>query len=67
MKIQELRQLTPKKLNEELLKRKRELAVVRFHVGTGKEQNTAKLKNLKKMVAQIQTLQRENELKILTQ
>ena len=56
MKIAELRQLTPKKLWEALRKTRRELAVTRFHVKTGQEQNTAKISKQKKTIAQILTL-----------
>jgi len=56
MKIAELRQLTPKKLWETLKKTRRELAVIRFHAATGQEQNTAKIKKHKKLIAQTLTL-----------
>jgi len=56
MNIAELRQLTPKKLWEALRKARRELAVTRFHVTTGQEQNTAKIRTQKKIIAQILTL-----------
>lgn len=56
MKIQDLRQLTPKKLIEELKKARRELAVARFHVRTGQNQNTAELKGLRRTIARILTL-----------
>ena len=56
MKIQELRQLTTKKLWEQLKKARRDLAVTRFHVKTGQSQDTAKIAKLKKSVAQILTL-----------
>ena len=56
MKIAELRQLTSKKLWGALRAAQRELAVTRFHVKTGQEQNTAKISKQKKMIAQIMTL-----------
>ncbi len=56
MNIAELRQLTTKKLWVALKKARRELAVTRFHVQTGQEQNTAKIKKQKKLIAQISTL-----------
>lgn len=56
MKIQELRQLTPKKLQAELAKVTRSLSVTRFHIATGQEQNTAKIKAGRKLIAQIKTL-----------
>jgi len=56
MKIQELRQLTAKKLAKELAKTRRDLAVARFSIKTGKNQNVAQIKKLRLMVAQIMTL-----------
>jgi len=56
MKIQELRQLTPKKLSKELEKARRDLAVARFSVKTGKNQNVAQIGKLRRFVAQILTL-----------
>ncbi len=56
MKIQELRQLTPKKLLEKLNKLKREYSVARFHVKTGKNQNVSQLKKFRKTIARIKTL-----------
>jgi len=56
MKIQELRQLTPKKLLEKLKKIQREYAVEKFHVKTGKSQNVAQLKKTRRAIARIKTL-----------
>jgi ribosomal protein L29 len=56
MKIQELRQLPPKKLIEMLKKTQRELAIGKFHVKTGQNQNTAQIKKMKKIIARILTL-----------
>jgi len=56
MKIQELRQLTIKKLRAQLKKARRELAVIKFHVATDQNQNTAEIKKHKRMIAQILTL-----------
>jgi ribosomal protein L29 len=56
MKIQELRQLTPKKLKEALQKARRDLAVTRFHVRTGQNQKTSQIGELKTLIARILTL-----------
>lgn len=56
MKIQELRQLTPKKLLEELQKAVRSLAATRFHVKTGQNQNISEIKKTRKTIARIKTL-----------
>jgi len=56
MEIQELRQLTPKKLWKQLKDIRRNLAVIRFHIKTGKEQDTSKVGKIKKTIAQILTI-----------
>lgn len=56
MKIQELRQLTPKKMQEALQKAHRELAVSRFHLRTGQSQDTAAPRKQKKLIARLKTL-----------
>ena len=61
MKIQEMRQLTTKKMWEQLRKSRRELAVARFHVKTGQNQDTSKVVNLRKMIAQLLTLLNNKE------
>lgn len=53
MKIQELRQLTPKKLWKQLRDTRRALAVKRFHVKTGQDQKTSDIRGLKKTIARI--------------
>ncbi len=56
MKVQELRQLDAKKLNEKLKELVRKLSVFRFHVKTGQEANTAEIGKMRKQIAQIKTL-----------
>ena len=56
MKMQELRQLPPKKLVAELEKAQRELAGIRFQVRTGKNQNTAEVRTKRTLVARILTM-----------
>ena len=56
MTIQELRQLTPKKLWAQLQKTRRELATTKFHIQTGQAQDTHNIKRLRRFVARIQTL-----------
>ena len=64
MKIAELRQLSDKKLREELVSARRDGATVRFHAKTGQNQNTAKIVVLRKKVAQIKTLLNERALEL---
>lgn len=56
MNIQELRQLTPKKLWQELAKARRALAVKRFHAKTGQDQKTSDIPLHRKTIARILTL-----------
>ena len=59
MKIQELRQMTVKKLYEKLLQTRRELNSAKFRTKTGQNQNTAQTTKLRKMIAQIMTILKE--------
>ena len=54
--MQELRQLTPKKLSSELEKARTDLTAVKFQVRTGKNQNTGEIRKKKMLVARILTL-----------
>ncbi len=56
MNIQELRQLTPKKLTAELDRTRRAFAVAKFQIRTGKNQNNAELGKLRRIIARILTL-----------
>lgn len=56
MKLYELKQLDMKKLFAALQGARRELAVVRFQVRTGVSSDVAKIRKLRKLVAQILTL-----------
>ncbi len=64
MKIQELRQMTAKKLVEQLKKARRELNSSKFRAKTGQNQNTAQVTKLRKMIAQILTIINELKLKL---
>lgn len=66
MKIQELRQMTETKLNEELIKAREELFAARFKSKTGVNQDTSRVTKLRKMIAQILTLINEIKLKLTT-
>lgn len=62
MKMQEIRQLSPKKLHELLEKTRRDLAVSRFHVKTGQSKDVASIRKQREMLAQIETLLKERVL-----
>lgn len=61
MDISEMRQMTPKKLQEALAKAKRSLAVKRFHVKTTQNQNVSELKKERKGVARMKTVLNEKQ------
>ena len=61
MDTSEMRQMTPKKLQEALAKAKRSLAVKRFHVKTTQNQNTAELKAERKGIARMKTVLNEKK------
>ena len=56
MQIQELRQLTVKKLWVKLREVRRALAVTKFHVKTGREQDSSKIGKFKQLIARILTI-----------
>ena len=56
MKIQELRQMTVKKLYEKLRATQREMAVTRFHVKTQQSADTSQISKNRSLVAKIKTL-----------
>ena len=62
MKIQELRQMTTAKLIVLLKNTRREAAAARFRLNTGQNQNSAALKKMRIMIAQINTLIHEQKL-----
>ena len=63
MKAAELREKTVEELNAELKKLKEELFNLRFQMATGQCENPMKIREIKKSIAQIKTIQRERELK----
>lgn len=62
MNAQELRELDSEELYDELAEAKEELFNLRFQVATNQLDNTARLGQLKKNIARILTVIREQEL-----
>ncbi|MDR1521738.1 MAG: 50S ribosomal protein L29 [Streptococcaceae bacterium] len=62
MKISEIRKLTSKDLIAKEKELKEELFNLRFQSAVGKLENTARIKQVRKMIARIKTVQRENIL-----
>lgn len=62
MKVSELRSKTDEELLNQLDDAYQELFNLRFQRATGKLTNTARMKEVRRQIARIKTLQREREL-----
>jgi len=62
MKMNQIRDLTMAELNDELKKMKNELFNLRFQHVTGQLENPARMMDVKRDIARIKTVIRENEL-----
>ena len=63
MKIENIRKLSQTELAAEELRLKKELFNLRFQHTTGQLENPGKMKEVKKDIARVKTVIRENELK----
>ena len=63
MKVNEIREMNAEELNQKLESLKEELFNLRFQLATGQLENPMRIKEVKKTIARIKTIQRENELK----
>ena len=63
MKLDKIRNMSQAELANEELKLKKELFNLRFQHVTGQLDNPMKMKEVKKDIARIKTVMRENELK----
>ena len=63
MKVKEIRELSEMELDKKLVELKQELFNLRFQLATGQLENPMRIKEVKKTIARIKTIQRENELK----
>jgi large subunit ribosomal protein L29 len=59
LKINEIRDLTPDQLNDELIKMKREQFNLRFQKATGQLTNTARVRLVRRTIAKLKTVERE--------
>ncbi len=59
---QELRDLVDEELETRLNEAKQELFNLRFQLVTGQQENTARLRDMKRTVARIETILREREI-----
>ena len=63
MKVPEIRNLSAEEMNEKIAGLKEELFNLRFQHATGQLENPMRLREVKKTIARIKTVQREAELK----
>ena len=63
MKVNEIREMSADELNQKLTSLKEELFNLRFQLATGQLENPMRIKQVKKTIARIKTIQREAELK----
>ena len=63
MKTTEIRDLSATELDTKLAGLKEELFNLRFQMATGQCENPMKIRDVKKSIARIKTIQRERELK----
>ena len=62
MKVNEIRDLSAGELNQKLASLKEELFNLRFQLASGQLENPMRIKEVKKTIARIKTIQREQEL-----
>lgn len=63
MKTSEIRDMQAAELENKLVALKDELFRLRFQLATGQLDNPMKIREVKKTIARVKTIQRENELK----
>ena len=63
MKVKEIRDLTVGELETKLAGLKDELFNLRFQVATGQLDNVMRIKDVRKSIARIKTVQRQREIK----
>ena len=67
MNAQELRDKTPDQLRDELVALKKEQFNLRFQAASGQLENTARVRQVRRDIARVKTIQRERELAANTQ
>ena len=63
MKVNEIRELTPEEMKTKEQEFKEELFNLRFQLATGQLENTARIKEVRKSIARIKTVLREQQAK----
>ena len=59
MKASDVKDLTPDQLNDELVKLKKEQFNLRFQAASGQLENTARVRQVRRDIARVQTIARE--------
>ena len=59
MKVDEIKALTEDQMSDELLKLKKEQFNLRFQKATGQLENTARVRTVRRTIAQLKTAQRQ--------
>lgn len=65
MKVNEIREMSAGELNQKLASLKEELFNLRFQLATGQLENPMRIKEVKKTIARIKTIQRRTRIKSL--
>lgn len=63
MKVKEIRDLSVEELNEKIASLKEELFNLRFQLATNNLDNPARIREVRRSIAQVKTVIRERELK----
>lgn len=63
MKAKDIRDMSASELDQKLVGLKDELFNLRFQLATGQLENPMRIKEVKKTIARVKTIQREQELK----
>ncbi|MBE8950769.1 MAG: 50S ribosomal protein L29 [Quinella sp. 3Q1] len=64
MKVNEIRDMSPDEQVEKIKSLKEELFNLRFQLATGQLENRMRIREVKRSIAQVKTIQRERELNI---
>ncbi len=62
MKVSEIRELSNQELQDKIRELKEELFNLRFQMVTGQLENTMRIREVRKTIARVKTVQREREL-----
>ena len=63
MKVKDIRNMSVEEMNNQISSLKEELFNLRFQLATGQLENPMRIREVKKAIARIKTVQREAELK----